>query len=140
MTTLHAGLHPHLSPDGHWLAYDSSETGTPQVEVEKYPEGAPKISVSQHGGFQPQWRVDGAELFFLTNTSDMMAAAIHVSAGGDRIEADDPVRLFREDFQPDGENFVRSDYAVARDGRFLLRVSGPAKPMTVVRNWFQGLK
>jgi hypothetical protein len=138
---VHPGLHPRLSPDGHWLAYDSFETGTPQIEVERYPEGAPKLQVSTRGGFQPQWRADGTELFFLTDGNDMMAARIHVSPRGDRLSADEPVRLFHSDLQPDGENFVRGDYAVSRDGqRFLIRVSGSAKPLTVVQNWFQGLK
>ena len=141
ITKLHAGLHPALSPDGRWLAYDSSETGPPQIEVEKYPEGTPKIPVSRNGGFQPKWRSDGAELFFLTSSNDLMSARIHTDAQGDHLEVDEPVRLFRTDFHPDGANFVRADYAVSRDGqRFLVRLTGGAKPLTVVRNWVLGLK
>jgi Tol biopolymer transport system component len=141
VTTLHAGLHPSLSPDGRWLAYDSSETGTPQIEVEKYPEGTPKVRVSRNGGFQAKWRSTGAELFFLTSANDVMAARIHTTAGSEHIEADEPTRLFRADFHPDGANFVRADYAVTRDGqRFLVRLSNGWKPLTIVRNWFQAPK
>jgi hypothetical protein len=135
----HGGLHPHLSRDGHWLAYTSFDTGTPQVVVERYPEGVPRQRVSTNGGFQPHWRGDGQELFYLTKDGDMMSVSIRA---GLRIDAGGPTRLFRDRFQPDGANFVRADYAVMSDGqKFLVRLmKSDPKPLTAVRNWVEGLK
>jgi Tol biopolymer transport system component len=55
-----------VSPDGHWLAYDSDETGTPEIYVRSFPEPGEKYRVSTSGGMVPQWSRDGKELVFFS--------------------------------------------------------------------------
>ena len=43
---------PRFSPDGRWVAYLSSETGTPEVYVRPFPPSGEKIRVSPRGGLQ----------------------------------------------------------------------------------------
>jgi hypothetical protein len=52
-----------LSPDGHWLAYQSDESGRPEVYVVSYTGGAGKWQISTSGGIEPCWSRDGNELF-----------------------------------------------------------------------------
>jgi serine/threonine-protein kinase len=56
---------PTFSPDGHWLAYSSPETGTPEVYVRPFPASGGKWLVSTGGGQFPIWSRSGHELFFL---------------------------------------------------------------------------
>ncbi|HXV64836.1 MAG TPA: winged helix-turn-helix domain-containing protein, partial [Vicinamibacteria bacterium] len=58
------GWGAHLSPNGKWLAYSSTETGTYEVFVMGFPDGTNKKRISLHGGTHPRWRQDGKELFF----------------------------------------------------------------------------
>ena len=60
--------HGQFSPDGHWIAYASDESGHPEIYVRPFPLTADsgKWTVSNGGGVTPRWRRDGKELFFLT--------------------------------------------------------------------------
>jgi len=56
----------HISHDGHWVAYNSRESGQWEVYVASVPSFSGKQQVSVAGGVQPNWRQDGRELFFMT--------------------------------------------------------------------------
>ncbi len=132
------GFHPKLSPDGRWLAYTSSETETPEVYVQRFPDGTRKKVVSVDGGFQPYWRGDGGELFYRNDAGDIMAAQLRL---GDEVQVVRTDRLFRERLGDGGNDFSRRDFIVNRDGqRFILNVrTRETPPVTVVRNWAQRL-
>jgi hypothetical protein len=56
---------PSISPDGHWLAYSSSESGAFEVYVRPFPDaGSARWQVSTGSGFEPLWSPDGRELFY----------------------------------------------------------------------------
>ncbi len=59
----------HLSPDGHWLAYTSGESGSPEVYVVAFRAGQGKWQVSTNGGYQPQWSRDGKELYYFNQAT-----------------------------------------------------------------------
>ncbi|MGN6392373.1 MAG: protein kinase domain-containing protein [Gemmatimonadales bacterium] len=67
-------IHPTVSPDGHWIAYTSDESGTQEVYVRAFPgTTAGRWQVSNGGGFQPRWSSDGRELYF--GSGDRLMAA-----------------------------------------------------------------
>jgi serine/threonine-protein kinase len=70
-----ANYSPAFSPDGHWLAYYSSESGSLQVYVRPYPTVAAggKWQVSIAGGRFPIWSRTGRELFFENDGHIMVA-------------------------------------------------------------------
>ena len=41
---------PTVSPDGRWIAYDSNESGAPEVYVQRFPELGQRKTVSTDGG------------------------------------------------------------------------------------------
>src|SRR6266550_7978847 len=56
-----------FSPDGHWVAYVSSDSGKDEVYVAPFPGPGGRVQVSSGGGSQPRWRRDGRELFYLSS-------------------------------------------------------------------------
>jgi Tol biopolymer transport system component len=52
-----------FSPDGRWIAYASSETGSMEIYVSPFLNANGKWQVSTAGGQEPRWRQDGKELF-----------------------------------------------------------------------------
>jgi Tol biopolymer transport system component len=70
-----------LSPDSHWMAYTSDESGQPEVYVRPFPAGERQWPISIAGGEQPRCRGDGKELFFVGADGKMMAVAVKALAG-----------------------------------------------------------
>jgi Tol biopolymer transport system component len=124
-----------VSPDGHWLAYTSEESGRPEVYVRAFPEGTSSVVISIGGGSEASWRRDGQELFYIAPDGGVMAAALTLSGG---IKASRPAELFRAPISPERrQNGTR--YAASADGqRFLIPVAVGAPPqttLTVMLNW-----
>lgn len=65
-----------LSPDGRWLAYDSNESGRPEVYVDPFPAGKGRWTVSNDGGFSPLWASSGEELFYKTDAGEVVSVDV----------------------------------------------------------------
>ena len=61
-------MHGHLSPDNHWLAYASDESGELQVYVQPFPPTGERRQISSDGGSEPRWRRDGESSSILVRT------------------------------------------------------------------------
>jgi Tol biopolymer transport system component len=130
-----------LSPDGRWLAYISNETGPYEVYVESFPPTGFKRQISTQGGFEPHWRRDGTELFYMA--PNQMLMAIGVKAGPTTLGVSAPKALFPTRIKWMEIQAVAHHYAPAPDGqRFLIsRVTAEAQsvPVTIVLNWSAAL-
>ncbi len=126
-----------ISPGGKYVAFSSSESGRPEVYVQAMPPGVGKWQISVNGGAQPNWRRDGKELFFLSLDLRMMAVDVTT---GVPLNAGIPHELF----QATMSGALLSHYDVSADGQRFLIYSPPASaentPITVVLNWWAGLK
>ena len=65
-----------FSPDGHWIAYTSDDSGRYEVYVGPYPGPGGKFQVSTEGGEEPVWSTNGQELFY-RNGEKWMVATVH---------------------------------------------------------------
>ena len=100
------------------MAFGSNESGRPEVFVQSFPERRGRTQVSTGGGAQIRWSGDGKEIFYVAPDGKMMAASI---AFGVSPEVKLPVPLFQTHLAT-GTNVLgfKPQYAVSRDGRFLL--------------------
>jgi serine/threonine protein kinase len=102
-----------FSPDGHWLAYFSDETGQPEVYVVPFPGPGGKYQISQNGGWLVRWDKKG-DLFFLTTGNQLTKAELNLGAQSLQVKslrplfqmnvADVPAPLF--DVSADGQRFI----------------------------------
>jgi eukaryotic-like serine/threonine-protein kinase len=72
---------PNLSPDGHWLAYTSNESGSYQVYVVAFNGGHGKWQVSVNASMLPIWSHDGKELYFVNDANTVYAVPVKEDAG-----------------------------------------------------------
>jgi hypothetical protein len=123
-----------FSPDGRWLAYETNESGRPEIVAQAFPQASGRFSVSTGGGTAPRWRADGKEIFFIAPDGKMMA--VPVVTTGSTFEAGRPVALFPTDIMAQPFKF---QYTVSRDGRFIVNnlqaEEGAAPPITLIINW-----
>lgn len=135
-----------FSPDGRWIAYVSDESGQNEIYIRPFspPQNsagaaAPRSQwqISAAGGSSPQWRRDGRELYFLSPTGDLMAAAIH--SNGSSLSPGAPVKLFAAQVYGGGTEIAQGrQYDVAADGRFLVNRQlevDQAPPIGLIQNW-----
>ena len=135
INTLFEELNGQFSPDGRWVAYETNESGRFEIVVQPFPAPTGKWQVSSNGGNQPRWRADGKELYFTAPDGKLMAAAI--TATGTTFMAATPVALFAAPLAS-GFGANKQEYAVSRDGRFLLNQPAEAStttPITLILNW-----
>jgi Tol biopolymer transport system component len=126
-----------FSPDGHWIAFESDESGRNEIYVQPFPGPGAKTIVSTGGGLQARWRRDGHELFYVAPDGKLMAVAIHVTPDGRTLEPSSPVPLFVTRISSTRTGGSRHEYVVAGDGqRFLMNtfVEQNAAPITLVLN------
>jgi Tol biopolymer transport system component len=72
-------LHGRFSPNGQWVAYSSDESGRWEVYVRPARGSGAPVTVSNTGGFEPRWRGDGKELFYLTPDRQVVAVELRTS-------------------------------------------------------------
>jgi eukaryotic-like serine/threonine-protein kinase len=123
-----------VSPDGHWVAYVSVESGSAEVYVQPFPGPGPKARVSLSGGTSPRWSKDGRELLYWADVPSARLLAVDVT-GGATFHAGEPHELFKQlstttwDTTPDRN-------------RFLVELSSrqAGSQLAIVTNWFDELR
>jgi serine/threonine protein kinase/Tol biopolymer transport system component len=131
-----------LSPDGRWLAYISNETGAYEVFVRAFADATVLRQVTTRGGFQPQWRGDGEELFYLAPDKTLMAIGFRSSPT--TFDAMPPKALFATRTKWLEMQATARNYAAAPDGqRFLVANAtqeAQSASITVALNWTAALR
>jgi dipeptidyl aminopeptidase/acylaminoacyl peptidase len=138
--TQHSESQAKFSPDGHWVAYTSNESGRNEVYISSFtPPGLPgapagaRAKVSRDGGNSPVWRNDGGELIFRSAYGGPMAAGIVLTSVS--VEVGNPEPLFAT---------PAVTWDMTRDGkRFLVSMPAPGElptPITIDLNWEAVLK
>jgi serine/threonine-protein kinase len=135
---------PEVSPDGRWIAYQSDESGAPEIYVRPYPNiDSGRVQISSERGTRPMWNRNGRELFFLDAQGRLSVAPITVSGGTLWPGAVRRVldTAYHAGFTTRGFNL--RGYDVSPDGqRFLMikntdEASGKGAVITMVLNWLR---
>ena len=123
--------YPRISPDGHWVAYTSDESGREEVYVQSFPPTEGRWQISTGGGTEPLWQREGKELYYVSGDRLM---AVDVKTGLRAFEAGIPRILFEARLESTPRH---SHYQVADNGRrFLLNLPvESSSPVTVTVNW-----
>jgi serine/threonine-protein kinase len=133
---------PRLSPDGGYLAYESSQGGNLEIYLRRFPSGEGVWLVSTSGGQQPLWSKDGKELYY-SQGNDLMAVEVNTTAS--EPLRGNPQKLFSA--RAADLLIGRLHYDVSSDGRILMIQNvqsevgeGGPPQITIVENWFAEFK
>jgi len=124
IATSAAEFNGRASPDGRWLAYESRESGPPQVFVTSFPTPGRKWQISTTAGIRPVWSGDGRELYYSDPANDQLMA-VTTPSEGDALRPGKPQVLFP----------VSSVYDAMPDGRFIIatpRLNSDSPHLTVI--------
>jgi len=133
-----------LSPDGHWMAYVSNETGRNELWVRACPGPGEKYPISADGGFNAAWARDQSELFYVVfEPSGRVGMRVVRIAPGAGFKSGQPRQLFDGDYET--ATPMRS-YDIMPDGQHFIMLRNepwpdhPVTKLTVVLNWFDELR
>ena len=126
-----------FSPDGKWVAYQSTESGRMQIHIASIDasgSAAGRRQISMNGGVETRWPRSGREIFYVG--PDNMLTAVEVKLGAS-LDLGVPRPLFqirasgigRYDVTPDGQQILVS-----------VPLNEAALPATIVQNWFEELR
>ena len=121
-----------FSPDGRWIAYTSSDSGSFEISLVPLSGTAGRFQVSTAGGMHPHWSPDGKKIYYVNPQVELMEVEVELDGG---IEIGIPQELFEirhpfneyRPFQvmPDGETFLTVQLEQEIRGGHL----------TVIQNW-----
>lgn len=121
-----------LSPDRRWLAYVSDESGRPEVYVRPFGGSGRSWQISSTGGDEPEWRLDGEELFYISPDKKLMVVPLETRPS--TLVPGAARELFDVPFHD--PSFVRTHYSVTPDGQRFLVITPAARetpPSIVVK-------
>jgi eukaryotic-like serine/threonine-protein kinase len=133
---------PQFSPDGKWIAFQSSSlqpnAGRNEIHIhgpfEPPSVGQTSAKLSPAGGSWVRWARDGKELFYVAPDGTLMTIPMEFDSNG--FKAGTPTPLFRAPMNTDTNNYPQQ-YAVSADGQRFLVLAAPAidSPIKVILNW-----
>jgi len=107
-----AEMSSRLSPDGRWIAYESTEAGSRDIFVEPFPANGLRVRVTP--GRRPVWSPDAKEIFF--DRDDAQLYVVPITLGPSPTvgaPAPLPIKGFMQgggrrmyDITPDGKHFL----------------------------------
>jgi hypothetical protein len=127
-----------FSPDGHWIAYQSNESGRFEVYIQPFPGPGARTLISTDAGAQARWRRDGKELFYIALDGRLMAVPLHLPATGENVQVKAPVALLTTHLPLAPEHLDGQQYIVSADGqRFLINTIAEeaTSPIKLILNW-----
>jgi Tol biopolymer transport system component/tRNA A-37 threonylcarbamoyl transferase component Bud32 len=124
---------PRLSPNGRWLAFQSSEVGGQhEIFVTSFPSPGARVKISTNGGAEPLWDRTGRTLYF-RQPGSVLAVGMDPASG---VRTSAPRVVITGDYLIHPRN-AHQNFDVAPDGRSLLLVRPAAGgPVTfVAHHW-----
>jgi serine/threonine-protein kinase len=126
---------PELSPDQHWIAYQTNQGGRFEIYVRPFPGAGAPVAVSDSGGTEPRWARSGHALYYRDTNGNVVEIAVTtgstLSIGARKV-------VLTGDYPTDASH---ANYDVGPDGRFvMLRRTGAEAQPIVVHNWVRELR
>jgi serine/threonine-protein kinase len=119
-----------ISPDGRWVAYQSDESGSPEVYVRSFPEGGRPWSISRGVGRIPVWSRSGEEIVYYSQGEGFFAATVELS---EEVRVSSTRALLRNaiPFELSGATRPSASYDLSPDGERLLLIAGSGTGATL---------
>jgi len=123
-----------VSPDGRWIAFASTQSGSNEIYVTTFPHATGVWQISTTGGTSPRWRRDGRALFCVRPDGRIMMT--EVKPGPDSltvgVTSEIPktrviIGIYEATFDvfPDGQRFILAN----------VRKGSLHAPLTLLTNW-----
>jgi eukaryotic-like serine/threonine-protein kinase len=129
-----ADIYGSVSADGKWIAYQSDDSGAPEIYAQSFPASSRRVRISTAGGGLSWWTRDGRHIVYLDPRKTSLTIADvepgePLKVATPRVMASLPPGVIAIDAMPDRQKWLA-----------LVPENAGAGTVTVVHNWMAGLK
>jgi serine/threonine protein kinase len=122
--------HARVSPDGRWMSYSSTESGTGEVYLRPFPGPGGRVTVSAGGGSHPVWAPDSRTLYY-RQAESFVRATLQLTPAPRVVSRTTALT-------GDVSRTSLATYDVMSDGRLLVLEPVPGSiRMVLVANWLE---
>jgi Tol biopolymer transport system component len=122
-----------FSPDGHWVAVVTDQSGRNEVFIRSYPNPNAQVQISNEGGSEPVWAADGSAVYYRSGNGAALIRAKLAMSPSTRVIARDTAVTQMGSMRPSD---LSAGYDVSREGRIIGRLSNNSSfQLVVVPNW-----
>jgi serine/threonine-protein kinase len=135
-----------LSPDGRWIAYESTETGRDEIYVRPFPNAQDgKWQISTSGGTNPKFSRSGRELYFANGADELVAARIDTSSGAFEVTNREPLFTLGERGLDSSPNYTSWDVGLEERVFYMVQFGGEGSEVVsnefvLVQNWIEEVR
>jgi Tol biopolymer transport system component len=135
-----------LSPDGRWIAYESTETGRDEIYVRPFPNAQDgKWQVSTSGGTNPKFSRSGRELYYANGADELVAARIDTSSGAFEVTDRQPLFNLGERGLDSEPNYTSWDVGLEDGTFYMIQFGGDGLELVtnefvLVQNWIEEVR
>jgi hypothetical protein len=135
-----------ISPDGHWIAFEGTDSGPREVYLRPFPAvETGRSQISTDGGEDPLWSRSGRELFFANRASGGKIMVVSVQSG--QAVGNVQALFASEPYRRTIADYGGLQFDVSSDGKRLLMLRDSAAPagaaalsLTIVTHWLDEMK
>ena len=133
-----------LSPDGRWLAYESTETGRSEIYVRPFPDvNGGKWQVSANGAINPAWANNGREIFYISQ-GEMVVAELDLDTGFEVLGRETLFNLAGLGLAR-GANYTNWDVALDDQSFYMVQIGAfedgeRSNEFILVQNWLEEVR
>jgi serine/threonine-protein kinase len=131
---------PQISPDEHFVLYQSTESGgyLPDIFAVSFPDGKRKTKISISGGTHPRWSPGGNEIFYVDPDDSLVAVSVTAD-----MKLGQPRHLFTS--EEAGSDLALDTLSYVYDvgpkaERFVVVQMPTGGRIAVVQNWVQAFR
>jgi serine/threonine-protein kinase len=132
-------MRPAISPDGRWLAYESSESGREEIFVRPFPDAGPAVRVTAAGGLDPRWMADSRTVVYRTGTGQFVAAHLSFDRGVPHVKQQETLFSFFTGISHTGDDTI-GRYDIGLDGTIVALQPASGSDIIVVQGWLDDVK
>jgi serine/threonine-protein kinase len=132
-------IRPAISPDGRWLAYESSESGREEIYVRPFPDAGPPVQVTAAGGLDPRWMADSRTVVYRTGSGQFVAAHLSFDGGVPHARQHEALFSFFTGI-PHTEIDDVGRYDIGPDGMIVALQPASGSEFLVVQGWLDEVK
>lgn len=116
---------PEQSPDGHWLAFTSTQSGHSEVVLTEFQDDGTKVTIGEQrlpvssggGGADPHWRKDGKEILYTSPSGQLMSVSVTIAGKSATLGRPTPLPITSTDSGGWGTNSTHTTFVVVEASR-----------------------
>jgi serine/threonine-protein kinase len=129
-----------FSPDGHWVAFGSRESGQDELYVQPFPQEGARVRITSNGGAEPRWDADSRGIVYRDTRSGRLTRARLEMGASVTVTRREDLFAYVPMFPPINTSGTEPSYGVLGTNAFVIVERADPVEVIVVQGFANELK